>query len=415
MIKLKGIKYPTIVYSAIIVIVCWSLLEGWIPAFRRKWLFLAVGLFLSIPYATSFFRSKRFWYLLLYVAILLLNFLSGDSYFYDFGSVGFEFFALAFPAVVSYYLFKEYSKANILVVLFSFFFVLVYTSLASFIIDLTLESNAIRLMTRYSITLGDMSTVYGFYRLGLSTYSFPHSMPILIPPLVMGIKNKHLNRWGKICCIILLISTLMLVWLSGIMTALLLSILFLILSSITQVGDVGRNIKKLSIIILLSLPLFSNTFLLDITQYSKSIVDENSFYYEKLEYFEEELQSPDENSDRGEDWDERQELYAKSLSGFIDNIIIGTNDHVGQHSTFLDRLGVLGIVGFIPFALFIYYQYSENKKHIKSNYFIFYIEGYIAGIMMLALKSSFSVYIWIIMFTILPLTTHILSLNENNK
>ena len=39
----KGkITFPTIVFSAIIVIVTWSLIEGWFPFTRREWLFLAL-------------------------------------------------------------------------------------------------------------------------------------------------------------------------------------------------------------------------------------------------------------------------------------------------------------------------------------------------------------------------------------
>ena len=407
--KRKNIKFLTIVFAAIIVIICWSLLEGWIPLVRRKWLFLAVGIILSIPSAMLFFRTKQSYYVFFYLIILLINVWVGDEVFPNIGEVFFEVFALLFPALLSFIMFNYYSNDNIKIILFAFFFVLMFTAVSSFYIDRFLLPNAIRAMTRYSITMKDMDTVYAFYRMGLSTYSFPHSLPVLIPALVLGVKMKNLKKIVRIIIMILLIADLLLVWLSGIMTALLLAILFLFISLLTQFGSVRKNILRISIITILFLPLFNQSVLLGVTQTGKSLVGDDSFYYTKLDDFETEL-IIDENSDAGGgDWNERQNLYSQSISAYIENSLVGTDGKVGNHSTFLDRLGSLGLLGFVPFVLFVFIQLRYNSRMIAKKYRLFYYEGCMAGLLMLALKSAFSAYIWIVLFAILPFTIYVLT------
>jgi len=407
------ITFPTIVFSLIIVIVTWSLIEGWLPFTRRKWLFLAIGMVFSFFVKNIFYKSKRFMWLCIYLVILLLNMVFGDKFFHDIGTVGYEFFCLGFPSVVATIILSNQNRKDEGVLLFSFLVVLVFTTVASFFIDTFLLPNAIRMMTRYSITLKDMSVVYAYYKMGLSTYSFPHALPVLIPPVVMGIKNKDLSKTMRLSCWITLISLVVLIYLSGIMTALLLSIAALIMAFITRAGGFRKNRRRFLVVGILFLPFISPSIVGSILHEAKMAVGEDSYYYNKLESFEKNVTGEDEED--GGDWEERQDLYSKSVVGFFENIIVGTNERVGGHSAFLDRLALLGLLGFIPFLLFILHQFKFSGNFLTAPSRIYYYEGLIMGLLMIALKSSFRVETLLVLFAILPIATKYLSYSNTQK
>ena len=404
------ISFPAIVFSLIIVIVTWSLIEGWLPFTRRKWIFLAMGMGLAFFVKNSFYTSKRFMWLCVYCVVLLLNMVSGDRFFHDIGTVGYDFFCLGFPSVVATIMLSNQNRKDDGFLLLSFFIVLVFTTVASFLIDTFLLPNAIRMMTRYSITLKEMSVVYSYYRMGLSTYAFPHALPVLIPPVVMGIKNKDLSKKIRFFCWIALISLVVLIYLSGIMTALLLSIAALIVAFITKPGGARRNLKRLLAVGIVLLPFLTPGVMGSILHEAKMTVGEDSYYYNKLEAFENSATGED---DEEGDWDERQDLYSKSVGGFFNNIFIGTNESVGGHSAFLDRLALLGIIGFIPFLLFIIQQSIFSARLISYHSRIYYYEGFFVGLLMLALKSSFRVETLVVLFAVLPIATSYLSTSKS--
>ena len=403
------IKFPTIVFSLIVVIVTWSLIEGWLPFARRKWLFLAVGMGIAVFIKNNLYGNKRFLWLLLYFVIILLNLVSGDRYFRDPGTVGFEIFVLGFPAIAASYSLLYANRKDMRFYLLSFFMVLVFTTGASFIIDTFLLPNAIRMMTRYSITLKDTSVVYAYYRLGLSSYTFPHALPVLVPPVVMGIKNKSLSRWIRIFCWISLISLMLLIYLSGIMTALLLSVVGLMMAIVTKYGDMKLNIHRLVFVGVIALPLLSSSFMESILHESKMAVGEDSYYYNKIESFENSVSSNGEGFEQDGDWEERKDLYSKSVGEIFENMFVGTNKRVGGHSSLLDRFALLGIVGFVPFIVFLILQLRFACQQLPRASRIYYNEGMVLGLLMLALKSSFQPETLIVLFLILPISVYYLS------
>ena len=403
------VSFPTIVFSLIIVIVTWALIEGWFPFAQRKWLFMAAGMGYAVFLGNKFYGSLRFIWLVVYIAIVLLNMVSGDRYFHDVGTVGFEFFVLGFPAVVTAYSFSSPNRKDMGFLLGSFFLVLFLTTVASFLIDTFLLPNAIRMMTRYSITLKDMSIVYAYYRMGLSSYAFPHALPVLIPPAVMGIKNKDLPKKVRLLCWISLFSLILLIYLSGIMTALLLAVVGLVIAIVTKAGEMRHNLQRFFLIGIVVLPFLFPSIMGSILHEAKMAVGEDSYYYNKLESFEMSVVSGgDEESDDG-DWEERKDLYSKSVNGIFENILVGTNQKVGGHSSFLDRLALLGLVGFIPFLIFFIRQLRYPEKLIPKKARIYYYEGMVMGLLMLALKSSFRPETIIVLFSILPIAVYYLS------
>lgn len=409
----RGIKFPTVLFSSIIIIVTWSLLEGWFPIVRRKWIFVAVGCIYSFLFIQKkYFTSKQFIFLIFYEIVIFFNIMFGDKYFPNYSEWIFDFLALTFPVVLLSYCFENNDRKNISCILCAYFFVLLFTSVASLVIDSFLLPNAIRRMTSYSITLNQMDVVYDFYKLGLSSYSFPHSVHILIPVFIYGIRNQHLPRKLHLACWILLIATMVLVYLSGVMTSLVLSIMFLIIAFSTKRGTLYDNMPRFLVAFLLFLPLLNNNISNFFIDEGISFVGEESYFYGKLVDIKDGLNNPEEESTG--DWSERQDLYQESLDRFGSNILVGSNERMGHHSVLLDRLGTLGLVGFIPFIVFLLLQLKSVSKSLHSRSLLFYYEACFAGILMIALKSCFSVELWIVFFLIMPLSLYYLSSFEEN-
>ena len=410
----KGkISFPTFLFSIIIVIVTWSLIEGWFPLSRRKWLFLALGMGFAGFFNNHLYRSRRFLWLCGYLLILLINMFSGDKYFNDIGTVGYEFFCLGFPAVVATFVLTNKNRKDEGMVMYSFLLVLIATTISSFFIDMFILPNAIRAMTQYSIVLNDMSTVYAYYKMGLSSYAFPHALPILIPPFVLGVKNITLSKKVRFICFITLICLVVLIYLSGIMTALLLSVAALIMAFVTKPGGLKKNLRRFVIIGIVILPLLSPTIMGSILHEAKIAVGNESYYYDKLDSFEYSITN-EGAEEVGGDWGERKELYTLSKSGLVGNLIFGTNQNVGGHSSFLDRLGLLGLFGIIPFLIFFISQSRFSGNCLPKQSRLYYYEGLFMGILMLSLKSSLQVETMVVLFAVLPITTSYLS-NDNIK
>lgn len=407
------VTLPTVVFSVIIVILTWSLVEGWFSLTQRKWLFMAAGMGYAVFLRTKFYGSNRFIWLVVYIAIVLLNMISGDRYFFDNGTVGFEFFVLGFPAVVTSYTFSSTNRKSMGFLLITFFIVLFFTTVASFLIDSFMLPNAIRMMTRYSITLNDMSSVYAFYKLGLSSYAFPHALPVLIPVAVMGIKNRNLPKKIHLLCWVALFCLILLVYLSGIMTALLLAIVGLLIAVVTKSGKTQHNLRRFVFVGIVAIPFFTPSIMGPILYNAKMAVGEDSYYYSKLESFEMSMVSGGAENGEGSDWEERQLLYSKSAGSLFENLLLGTNQKLGGHSSLLDRFATLGMIGFIPFIIFLIRQLRYPEKIIPSKSRIYYYEGLTLGLLMLALKSSFRPETLIVLFTILPIAVYYLSYEKS--
>lgn len=396
-------NYLLVIYPIIVIITSFSIIQGWFSVARRVWLFLAIGSTLSIIKFYKYFSTKQFIVLVLYCLVLLINMYSGDSYFKSLGDVGYEFFILLFSSILVYaslkYDFVKNSVTN------SFLFVIVFTAIASFIVDQTILPGAIRQMTSYAITLDDMDMVYGYYKYGLSNYSLPHALPVLIPPLVLGIKNKNNSSKNKLWYIVCLTCVLMIVWLSGVMTSLILALAFLLLSFLTNLNiSLKANLLRLLFVLVIILPLLNNDVQLKMVGVAKSVVGEESYYYGKISDFENSIMSDREAEG---DWAARKVLYTTSVQEFSKNMIFGTNDRVGHHSSLLDRLGLLGIVGFLPLFFFFYYQFKFTTSIMNRNIRLFYYEGCLAGLLMLSIKSIFVWEVILALITILPLLTSI--------
>lgn len=337
---------------------------------------------------------------LFFSAIVLLNGFMGDAYFSDIiSSISFIFY-VAFSAITLGYCVNRRESKLERAILISFFIAVVYLTICTVIIDLS-QPGVLRSATGLSFR-GDPSLLSVLFLQGMSNYFLPHALPMLIPPLVMGIKNRELSKSLHFFLYVCLAAILALIYVSYATTPLIIAILFLILSIIVKAGNIRRNIGKLIIVILLFAPFILNTdLMLSFLQQVDTVTGGEGELHNKIGLFQETLVTGKTTGDL----EERFDLYNESASFLQSNWILGTNDKVGGHSVILDTLASLGLIGFIPFILMIFKQIKYSLLFLPKSSYIYYYMGTAAGLLMFFSKGINTWEMWLVLFCIVPLLT----------
>ena len=343
---------------------------------------------------------------------MLVNVISGDSYYMGINSVLAEISMLVFTPLLFFHAVNEKHCLSLLTwMVMTVFAIIAIETIATFYLDQS-EPGVLRsLFSESLITDEREELLYPYYRLGLSNYKLPHALPMLIPPLVMGISDKNHSFRIRIWSFVFLFFVLLLIWLSGVMTAFLFAIFFL---SLSLYYSYTRKLSWLSGIVfcLIFFPfIFDDQLVLNVIQVSQKLFSGNDYIYRKLLLFEESMNVQYASGDILE----RQILYSMSLNEFSSNIIFGSNNEMGNHSTILDRLGTLGLIGFIPYILFFYHQLKTARSFILPDKRFFYDMAMAAGILMFLLKDVDNWEMYLMLFTVAPLLMIFLSTNPNAK
>lgn len=349
---------------------------------------------------------------LVYSIIVLINYELGDSYFSKLGpNLGLLLYMFLTAEIAFYCL--GYDKEKLMSwILIVFFVLLIYITICSYLLNLE-EPEIIRHATAQGFG-GDTSLLVSSYRKGMSNYYLPHALPMIIPLFVYLIKKKEMNVYLRVGSIILLSFVLLLVYISGAVTAMLISVVMIIITLSMKSGSIRDNLRRIIILSLIALPLlFSSSVQIFLMDFVSGFIEEGSQLSKKIELFKEIL---DLGYATG-DLEERIDLYNESVNILNTNPLWGTNDPVGGHSAILDRLASLGLFGLIPYVLMIYFQIDFCLKHISADMRLYYLLGVSTGIIMLFAKSMDNWETWLIMFTILPFLTHKIGLisNSNNS
>ena len=396
-----------IVYLAIIVLLTFSPAIAYFPFVRREWTVWLVGLVVSIFIAPTFFKTPRFYYFLLYVVILFLNAATGDTFFTE-STVVKEIGYLILPVLMYHYSISgKKSNRFIVWVMCLMGLIIVVESIATFILDLS-NPGIVRASFSDAVMSGTdrVSYLLPLYKLGMSSYSFPHALPILIPAIVYGIKDN--SNYYRLVWWVLLVAIVLLCWLSASSTAFMLAFLSVVISFFTKRSWGRGNLVLLLLLTLLTFPfLFSESILLKLLDYLGDLVSGNIFFLAKVNDFKESIMY----EGTAGDVESRLTLYGKSIQSFLSHPILGVNEAVGNHSSLLDRLSVLGLMGCLPLFIFLYKQFSYTSQTIHRHSRIFYYEGIFVGLLMLLLKDSDDWSLFLCLFMILPI---VITIVDNN-
>lgn len=382
----------------LVLILTWSFLGGWITLFSRQWIWVLFGSILVVGHATSFLKSKQIGYLAIYSVVLIANLLAGDSCFDSPIKIIYEITLLFFCSGLCYLLLDDKIRGGIAKsILWIGAFVVIFTAIGTFIADRNMPG-IVRMLVVY--TNHGVSCV-PYYRIGVCEYTMPHAIPILIPPLVMWIKNRSIKGNIRLLSLIVLIFILLLIYISGTTTPLLVALLALSCSLlVNRKKSLSTNIIRIIVVAALLLPVLNKDVQLSIIHGLESVIPEDNSNYNKLVDFENLIMFDETTGDV----EERRGLYDASLSSFFDNILIGGSKtaSLGGHSILLDRLGSLGLVGTIPYLVFIWLLAKSVYKRLPDENKVYYVIGVICFLLMLALKNMDGTWMWITMCVFLP-------------
>ena len=389
-----------IIYALIVVSLSLTLLQGYIHLFTRLWLIATVGVVMAFFIDRDFIKRKSFAASMLYFLFVILNFMTGDSYFGSVGNVVLEISSLLLVCFMFYGLVKEKDEKNRGIVVYAFFLVILITTVGTFISD-SISPGIVRQAFGANVTGSDKEILTLFYRFGMSNYSLPHAIPVLIPGVVFGIKSRiHLKRFVRIILWITLFCLVLLAYLSSSTAALLFTIFSLTISFSLKIGKERTNVRRVVLLMLVASPfLLSKNIQLGILDAADRVAGENIYFHRKISYFQEAI-----TSDNSDIMESRDYLYEMSFESLIGNPILGTNLEIGGHSSILDRFATLGLLGMIPFVLFLIFQFKTTIKKIDRTDTSFYVIGFLMGIMMCCLKSAWYWEMHFAMFVFLPVS-----------
>jgi len=395
---IKRISFCDIVLLFVCLFLTFKQLNVFFPPLYTVGVLLA-GCLLLLFITKNRLRDVSIIWFVVYAVVLVLNFLAGDSYFDSIGDVIQEIAILFFTSTLSYYVFAGKYVRFAKVLIYLILAIITYYSVSSFILEQ--EFPGIIRNTVYMTNLGELDDLRIYYMSGLATYQLPHALPILIPPLVMVIRQRSNPTWERFLGGIVLIAVFIITFISYAATALFLSILMLLLALIVRQGSIKDNIARLAVVGIIFLPIIiSPSFILRPLSDLFSTAEDAS-YIDKLI----DIQKLADSGTATGSVAARESRYDITFDEIIEHPILGTNEQTGDHSAIFDRWASLGLVGWIPYIVFIALQFKAIKKRISKEARPYYVLGVFAALFMLFTKNMSNWETWFMVFTILPLMT----------
>lgn len=345
--------------------------------------------------------------LIAYGAILLINVYLGDFVFQNFFIATIELASLFIPVSILIYLVGRNEIKGARWIIVSFLALTIFTTIVSVGIN-TSNPGIIRQSTIY---YSDDNAEYlrAFYSMGLSNYLLPHGLCILVPPLVLFVKYSAVV-FQRVFYIISLASVIVLVYISGSTTSLLLSIISLVLSFIlSPKNNVKKNYRTLMwVLIVLSPIILVSDLQLFLLRSISDLTGDTNLYQDKVAEFE----SLAKTGNAGLDMATRASLLLQSINEFLAHPLFGTSTAVGGHNAIIDRLAVLGIIGVIP--LFVYFKrvYLWARPHFDNKIMPFVTLSVFNGCIMLFSKNMLCWEVLVSLLLIMPIMFYI---NTNDR
>lgn len=371
---------------------------GYLPILQRKFIFIGLGLLLSFIYSKDFFRRPAFGWMMLYFAIVLLNYFMGDIFFNNIEIIFFrEMIPLFLASSIMFFYFKSQNQLFFTLLIITFSIFLIHTTIVSY-----MANEAFPGLMRYqsnSESAREVNAILqNFRQIGLSDYGLPHATCIIIPGFVY--LSKKLRGWYRYFFILLTMTSWILSYASGAFTALVLSSLSVLLALLVNPNKSKSTLYKIVIAFVLISPILSNKELqISILESVSSILPEKSVGQGKI--FDLQLSLEYEGAEG--DVAERKEKLSSTLDVIAGNFFVGTNSELtGGHNALLDRFAYLGLLGMIPLSCLLCCQFGFIRRHIEEPVRYYLYIGFGCGFLMMLLKGLLIWSMWLFLFVLLP-------------
>jgi len=400
MLKLKFYRFISI---AFILVETLSIIDGYVIVKHA----ISMALMFSISYILfpKAFHNKHTFFLLFYSILICVYHFLGHTVA-DFKWIRIEVLVpLSCLSLYNVFLFNrdEYGFKLLTAVGLT---IMVLTSLLTIPIAVA-DPEAVRSMIAYS-SEGDITSLQHSKMQGIASAGLIHSIPFIFPLLVYHLKKKRPFFYRFIVIATILIPYILLIE-ASFATPLILSTLGLFCSFI-----VSTNMKK-NIVILIGMSCLFLVFL------DKQLVlvslSEIQYYFvdTALDNKFKDISISIEHGNTEGQVGGRNNLYKKSWNTFLEEPLFGSLDksNAGEHSYIVDRLAYFGIVGIIPLFLFCFCTFKNMYVLCYQQCKIYLLFSYILFTMMLFLKNSTGIEIYIYIFVYIPGLC--LYVNENKR
>lgn len=341
-------------------------------------------LVLSAIYVVDCFGTKSM--IWLYLFFLITLFFHWNS---DFATVVGVFMEFSIPFILSDYLIKtQNQKERRIFFLFSMSIIII-TIITSTIALLFVDPDAIRRMVEFS-NYNQMDMTRRYHMIGVCDYDFA-AMCMCVPVVFIYLyKTTSLFRTRILLTFVIL-----------------LSLFFMFKANVTTTLIICVFITVCALIIRPFSSRFGNVFLLSMGFVLLLSIDVLEIYDVIAPYLVDTgmefriggLMGQEDNSD----WETRIGLYQTSWEVFKNNILIGsTEDVIGGHSYFIDRLAMYGIIGIVPFAAMILTQYKRVVSQLNKYQAIIYKLCWVGLIVLGFLKNMSGICYWLFIFVLIP-------------
>lgn len=371
-------------------------LSNYLPLLQYHYIFWSIGILFAFVYSYNYLLRTVSFFAYFYLILVCLNCYFGDGYFKTYINCFTEAFSLLVPITMLYYIFSKNEKSLFKWILIAFGLFMIESTIVSLIAN-AINPGLVRLQSNEETNAANAFMLLPFKRIGLTSYTLPHALPIIIPAFVCMAKkcNDSIRKYMSIFTIF----AILLIYASGSFTALVLGTLALIYSIMANKNGKKSSNVSFFIISVILLPLLLDTELqLSIIKYIQGFVDRDSIFALKLMDIERALRFDDAAGAVGG----RNDLYMITIEEFLKNTMMGSNNELGGHCALIDRLATLGIIGFIPLILFIYKQVRYTLNYIKSSMRTYYYQGLFVGLLMMSVKGFAGWEMWFCLLVMLP-------------
>jgi len=393
---MKKNKILTYAAAFVVLVLTFTLIQGYFPILMRSWIFLGIlAVLISLLYPKIYMEKSIIW-LLLYSVVLIFNLLSGDEVYV----LGFTLTEITFyfiPATLFLIYMRNNDVKNARTVAIVSMLIIIVSSIFTF--KNAIDNPRIVRTIVSAQTTGDYTYIIEQYRKGIVSYGMPHAFPFIVPPFIYVLKNKYFSFKLRIFALLMIIIASLMVFYAESTGALVVLLFAIIMSLIITESSLKKNIIRLVLLGVIAL-LFLNTQILISVLDFFGAETETMAYYGKIE---DTITILETGKSVGQIAN-RQELHNMSLNTFLNHPLLGTNtgSDIGGHAYFMDRAGLLGLVGIIPLFLFFFFQIKITYENLPNTIKIYYLIGVTACIILGFQKNMAGFEYWLYLFFLLP-------------
>ena len=383
----------------IIVILTWSLIQGWLPLASRHWIWLGFGLFLLTPDIALNLKTRLMIVYGAYLTVVLTNYFLKGEYYYSISNIIMELGSMLMCWILSLRVLGKRDVFFINNVVKWSLFVICATCITTIVVDQFIPG-VVRIVVEYvNGEKGEMTDQ--FYRMGVCEYAFPHAVPIIIPGFIFWIRNKTARIKIRILSFACLLLCLIFLFITGVSTAVFTAVLAIILSLVISADSMKKTILRMFFVGILMAPFFNKEFMGALLRNISVIIPSESNIQGRVDEIAYSFETGGENYG---DLQSRENKYDISIEGFWKSPLTGTSskDDIGEHSVLLDRFAALGILGGIPFVLYFFLMSVYIYRHIEERKRGFFLCGMGCFAVMIATKNMSNIYTWLYIGVLLP-------------